>query len=49
MYGIELGIVIFTIFSCAIASGSPSMSSPGVLMFWRVLMVRRHAKMQDES
>ncbi|KAJ3477263.1 hypothetical protein NLG97_g8885 [Lecanicillium saksenae] len=38
MYGIELGVVIFTIFSCAIASGSPSMSSPGVLIFWRVLM-----------
>ncbi|OAR02129.1 hypothetical protein LLEC1_04902 [Akanthomyces lecanii] len=38
MYGIELGVVMFTIFSCAIASGSPSMSSPGVLIFWRVLL-----------
>ncbi|KAM3529429.1 hypothetical protein NHJ13051_001909 [Beauveria bassiana] len=38
MYGIELGIVLFTIFSCALASGSPSMSSPGVLIFWRVLL-----------
>ncbi|OAA58325.1 phosphate:H+ symporter [Cordyceps fumosorosea ARSEF 2679] len=38
MYGIELGVVIFTIFSCAIASGSPSMSGPGVLIFWRVLL-----------
>ncbi|EGX88172.1 phosphate:H+ symporter [Cordyceps militaris CM01] len=40
MYGIELGVVIFTIFSCAIASESPSMSGPGVLIFWRVLLVR---------
>ncbi|TQV92804.1 phosphate:H+ symporter [Cordyceps javanica] len=38
MYGIELGLVLFTMFSSAIASGSPSMSGPGVLIFWRVLL-----------
>lgn len=39
MYGIELGIIIFSTLSCALASPSQSMSSTGLLTFWRVMMV----------
>ncbi|KAG5985429.1 hypothetical protein E4U55_002350 [Claviceps digitariae] len=38
MYGIELAIIIFGTFSCALASPSPSINSAGILIFWRVLM-----------
>ncbi|KAG5992740.1 hypothetical protein E4U54_003574 [Claviceps lovelessii] len=38
MYGIELTIIIFGTFSCALASSSPSINSAGILIFWRVLM-----------
>lgn len=40
MYGVELAIIIFGTFSCALVSSSPSISSAGVLIFWRVFMVR---------
>lgn len=39
MYGIELAIIIFCTFSCALVSSSPSISSSALLIFWRVLMV----------
>ncbi|KAM4058963.1 major facilitator superfamily protein [Hirsutella rhossiliensis] len=38
MYGIELAIIIFGTFSCALVSSSPSISSSALLIFWRVLM-----------
>ncbi|KAK2600023.1 hypothetical protein QQS21_005257 [Conoideocrella luteorostrata] len=38
MYGIELAIIIFGTFSCALASSSPAISSASLLIFWRVLM-----------
>ncbi|PHH84714.1 hypothetical protein CDD83_1507 [Cordyceps sp. RAO-2017] len=38
MYGIELAIIIFGTFSCALASSSPAISSSAILIFWRVLM-----------
>ncbi|KAG6040609.1 hypothetical protein E4U41_007723 [Claviceps citrina] len=38
MYGIELAILIFGTFSCALVSCSPSINSAGILIFWRVLM-----------
>ncbi|POR39609.1 Repressible high-affinity phosphate permease [Tolypocladium paradoxum] len=38
MYGIELAIIIFGTFSCALVSSSPSISASGLLIFWRVLM-----------
>ncbi|QPH19226.1 hypothetical protein C2857_004402 [Epichloe festucae Fl1] len=38
MYGIELAIIIFGTFSCALVSSSPSISFVGLLIFWRVLM-----------
>lgn len=39
MYGVELGIIILSTLNCALASASQSMSSTGVLVFWRVMMV----------
>jgi MFS family permease len=39
MYGIELAIIILATLSCALASPSQSMSSTGLLVFWRVVMV----------
>ncbi len=39
MYGIELAIIILSTLNCALASPSPSMSSTGLLVFWRVMMV----------
>ncbi|KJZ77844.1 hypothetical protein HIM_03021 [Hirsutella minnesotensis 3608] len=38
MYGIELAIIIFATFSCALVASSPSISSAALLVFWRVLM-----------
>ncbi|KAK3939880.1 major facilitator superfamily domain-containing protein [Diplogelasinospora grovesii] len=38
MYGIELGIIVFSTLNCALASPSPSMSSTGLLVFWRAMM-----------
>ncbi|KHN99818.1 phosphate permease [Metarhizium album ARSEF 1941] len=38
MYGVELAIIIFGTFSCALVSSSPSIHSAGLLLFWRVLM-----------
>ncbi|KAG6233849.1 hypothetical protein E4U26_000398 [Claviceps purpurea] len=38
MYGIELAIIIFGTFSCALASSSPAINSASILIFWRVLM-----------
>ncbi|KND92242.1 Repressible high-affinity phosphate permease [Tolypocladium ophioglossoides CBS 100239] len=39
MYGIELAIIIFGTFSCALVSSGPAVSGCGLLIFWRVLMV----------
>lgn len=39
MYGIELGVVVVSTLGCALGSGSIGMSSTGVLVFWRVMMV----------
>ena len=41
MYGVELAVIIFATFGCALASPSQSVSSTGLLVFWRVVMVRR--------
>ncbi|KAJ9136493.1 Major facilitator superfamily domain-containing protein [Pleurostoma richardsiae] len=38
MYGIELGIIILATLNCALASPSQSMTSTGLLTFWRVVM-----------
>ncbi|KAK0701786.1 major facilitator superfamily domain-containing protein [Lasiosphaeria miniovina] len=38
MYGIELGIIVLSTLNCALASPSQSMSSTGLLVFWRVMM-----------
>ncbi|QUC20758.1 uncharacterized protein UV8b_04999 [Ustilaginoidea virens] len=38
MYGIELAIIIFGTFSCALVSSSPSIGTTAVLVFWRLLM-----------
>ncbi len=40
MYGLELGIIIISTLSCALANPSSSMDSTSVLVFWRVMMVR---------
>lgn len=40
MYGIELGIIVLSTLNCALASPSQSMSSTGLLTFWRVVLVR---------
>ena len=40
MYGIELTIIIFCTFCCALVSASPSISASALLIFWRVVMVR---------
>lgn len=40
MYGIELGIILLATLNCALANPSQSMTSTGILVFWRVVMVR---------
>jgi PHS family inorganic phosphate transporter-like MFS transporter len=40
MYGIELGIIILATFSCALVAPSQSMNFTGLMVFWRVIMVR---------
>lgn len=40
MYGIELIIITIGTFGCALASPSPTISAAGLLVFWRVAMVR---------
>ena len=39
MYGIELGVIVVSTLGCALGSGSVGVSSTGVLIFWRVMMV----------
>ena len=39
MYGVELGIIIFSTLGCALVSASPSITSTGLFVFWRVTMV----------
>ncbi|KAH7324634.1 major facilitator superfamily domain-containing protein [Stachybotrys elegans] len=38
MYGVELIIIIFSTFSCALVSASPAISATGLLIFWRIIM-----------
>ncbi|KAB5535236.1 phosphate/H+ symporter [Coniochaeta sp. 2T2.1] len=38
MYGIELGIIVLSTLNCALASPSQSMTSTGLLTFWRVVL-----------
>ena len=38
MYGVELGIIILSTFSCALISPSNSISFTGLMIFWRVMM-----------
>lgn len=40
MYGLELIVIIFATLAQALTSGSPSMDIVGLIIFWRVLMVR---------
>lgn len=42
MYGIELGIILLSTLNCALANPSQSMSSTGLLVFFRVMMVSEH-------
>lgn len=46
MYGIELGIILLSTMNCALASSSPAMTSTGLFVFWRVMMVRRPPELQ---
>jgi hypothetical protein len=41
MYGIELGIILLSTLNCALANPSPAITSTGLLVFWRVMMVCR--------
>ncbi|KAL8382369.1 hypothetical protein RB595_006247 [Gaeumannomyces hyphopodioides] len=38
MYGIELGIILLATLNCALANPSQSITSTGILVFWRVVM-----------
>lgn len=38
MYGIELCIIIWGTFSCAIIAGSPGLNFGALMIFWRVVM-----------
>ena len=38
MYGVVLGIIVLSTFCCALVSASPSITSSGLLIFWRVVM-----------
>ena len=49
MYGIELGIIVLSTLNCALASPSQSMSSTGLLTFWRVMMVSTGVLMLTRS
>ena len=40
MYGLELMVIIFATLAQALASNSPSIDIIGIIIFWRVLMVR---------
>lgn len=40
MYGLELIVIIFATLAQALSSGSASMDVIGVVIFWRVIMVR---------
>jgi len=42
MYGLELILIIFATVAQALTSSSPSMDIIGIIIFWRVLMVRLH-------
>lgn len=48
MYGLELMVIIFATLAQALASSSPAMMGAmnivGIVIFWRVLMVRSHAR-----
>jgi MFS family permease len=41
MYGLELIVIIFATFGQAVSSSSPSIDVIGLIIFWRVLMVRQ--------
>lgn len=49
MYGLELILIIFATLAQALTSSSPSVDIVGVIIFWRVLMVRAAAATQDAS
>jgi PHS family inorganic phosphate transporter-like MFS transporter len=49
MYGIELAIIVFATLNCALASASQSMSSTGLLVFWRVMMVSESSPLRSPS
>lgn len=38
MYGVELGIIIWATFGCAMVAASPGLSSAALMIFWRVIM-----------
>ncbi|KAI0598299.1 H+ symporter [Biscogniauxia sp. FL1348] len=38
MYGVELGIIVFSTMSCCLVAGSQAVSVTGLLTFWRVMM-----------
>lgn len=40
MYGVELGIIIVATLGCALASPSQAVNFTGLMVFWRVVMVR---------
>ncbi|KAI1323200.1 phosphate permease [Xylariaceae sp. FL0255] len=38
MYGVELGIIVFSTLSCCLVSASQAVSFTGLMTFWRVMM-----------
>ncbi|KAI1503946.1 H+ symporter [Biscogniauxia marginata] len=38
MYGVELGIIVFSTLACCLVAGSQAISVTGLLTFWRVMM-----------
>ncbi|KAI1210826.1 phosphate permease [Annulohypoxylon truncatum] len=38
MYGVELGIIVFSTMSCCLVAASQSVSFTGLMTFWRVMM-----------
>lgn len=48
MYGLELILIIFTTVAQALTSNSPAMDIIGIIIFWRVLMVRLLLSLQPD-
>ena len=49
MYGLELIIIIFATLAQALSSPSHAISITGLIIFWRVLMVRQQSTPNQQS